>query len=148
MGGGAAAAAGGVGKMATHLLVVPFVLSLLVLGAAVDAAGALGGDPRLRRAAGVLLLLGSAAALLAFATGQGALFGALTRVHPADSGLEAHTQWGAVGAWVLGGAGLLRALWWRRLQGALGWAALAAALLSAALAVAISLSGLSIAHGG
>ncbi len=53
----------------------------------------------------------------------------------------------AAGAWALAAAGVLRALWRGRLDGARGWIALAAALGSAALVVAIAASGMAISHG-
>lgn len=134
--------------MPAHLILIHFPVALLVTGAAADLAGAATGRAGLRRGAGWLLLLGALAALLAFFTGQGALQAALGRVSPADTRLEAHTQWGAVGTWALVGAGFLRAVWRDRLSGVHGWVTLAAGVLSALLAVAITLSGHAISHGG
>jgi len=122
-------------------------VALLLTGAAADLLGVINRSDSLRRTAGVLLILGAAGALLAFFTGQGALLAALSRIDPTSPRLEAHTQWGAVGVWVLMALAALRVLWRRRLAGAQGWLALAAALASAALVTAIALSGTAIAHG-
>ena len=134
--------------IAAHLLVVHFPVALIVTGAAADLAGAVLGDRRLRSFAGVLLVLGAAAAVLAFLTGQGATMAALARVPPGDPRLDAHAQWGAAVVWPLAAAGVLRALWRDRLEGARGWLLLAAALASAALVVAMALTGAAISHGG
>lgn len=137
--------------MSAHLFIVHFPVALLLSGAAADAIGVAAGRPSLRRHAGALLVLGALAALLAFLTGQGAMSSALLRGTPdaaAMQRLEVHSQWGAVGVWLLAGAGVLRALWRERLQGVRGWVCLAAALGSAALVTAISLSGTAIAHPG
>jgi uncharacterized membrane protein len=129
-----------------HLWLVHFPVALLLLGAAVDAAGAALRGPRVRAFAGALLVLGAAFAVLAFLTGQGALFHAMTRIPPGDPRLDAHAQWGGAGVWALAAAGVLRALWHGRLEGARGWAALAVALFSAALVAAMTLTGAAISH--
>jgi len=132
-----------------HLFVVHFPVALVVTGALLDALGALGGRAEARRWGGILLMIGGGAALLAFWTGQGALDrlggGVALLASPV---VEAHTQWGGAGVWPLAGAGMLRAAWRSRLDGAYGWANLAAALVAALLAVAITLSGVAIRHGG
>ena len=134
--------------MPIHLFLVHFPVALIVVGAAADLAGALTGKAEARRWAGVLLVLGSVAAALAFFTGGGALSYALARVSPVDPRLEAHTQWGGAGVWPLVAGGALRLAWRRRLNGVHGWVLLAAALLCAALVVAISVSGTRVSHGG
>lgn len=121
-------------------------MALLLTGAAADLLGVINRSEGMRRAAGVLLILGGAGALLAFFTGQGALSAALSRIDPGSPRLEAHTQWGAVGVWVLMALAALRVLWRRRLVGVHGWLALGAALASAALVTAIAISGSAIAH--
>ncbi len=133
--------------MPLHLFLVHFPVALVTVGAAADLAGALAGRVEARRWAGVLLVLGAAAAALAFFTGGGALSYALARVSPVDPALEAHTRWGGAGVWPLLALGALRLAWRRRLDGAHGWALLAAALASAALVVAITVTGTRISHG-
>ncbi|HEX6040011.1 DUF2231 domain-containing protein [Longimicrobium sp.] len=133
--------------MSAHLFVVHFPVALLLTGAAADLAGAVLRSDRVRAFAGVLLVLGGAAAFVAFFTGGGALAAVLSRVTPGDPRLEAHQQWGAAGVWVLAGAAALRAAWRRRPDGVRGWIALAAALVSAVLVVFIALSGAAISHG-
>lgn len=91
------------------------------------------------RIPGALLMLGGALALLAFFTGQGALDSVLERFPAGSPRIEAHTQWGAVGTWVLGGLALLRAMWRERLEGPYGWANLAAALVAAMVVIGITL---------
>lgn len=86
-------------------------------------------------------------ALLAFFTGQGALDLAREQYPVGSPRIEAHTQWGAVGTWALGGLALLRALWRDRLNGVYGWTNLAAAVLAGVLVVGITLSGSAISHG-
>lgn len=132
--------------MPIHLFIAHFPVALLLTGAAADVVGALLGRPRVRAFAGVLLVMGGAAAFVAFITGGGALAGALARIPPGDPRLEAHPQWGAAGVWLLVGAAGLRAAWRRRLDGARGWIALAAALASAAVVTGIALSGAAISH--
>ncbi len=132
--------------MPAHLLVVHFPVALLVTGAAADLAGAAAGRPAWRRFAGVLLVLGAAGALLAFLTGQGALFAAVGRVSPADPSLEAHARLGGVAVWPLAAAGALRGAWRDRLEGPRGWALLGLALLSAALVLWVAASGSTISH--
>lgn len=133
--------------MALHLFVVHFPVALLLTGAAADLLGVVNRSDALRRTAGALLILGAAGALLAFFTGQGALSAAIPRIDPGSPRLEAHTQWGAVGVWVLMGLAALRVLWRRRLTGVHGWLSLGAAVASAALVVAIALTGTGVAHG-
>jgi uncharacterized membrane protein len=137
--------------LSAHLFIIHFPVALVLTGAAADVIGVAAGRPALRRHAGALLILGAVAALLAFLTGQGAMSAALLRGMPdaaAMQRIEAHSQWGAVGVWLLGGAGVLRALWRERLGDARGWVCLALAVASAALVTLISLSGTAIAHGG
>lgn len=133
--------------MPAHLLIVHFPIALVVVGAMVDAVGTLAGRREVRRWGGTLLMLGAAAALLAFWTGQGALdrLGGGASLHASPT-LEAHTQWGGAGVWPLAAAGMLRAAWRSRLDGPYGWANLAVAVLAAALVVAITLSGTAIRH--
>lgn len=131
-----------------HLFLAHFPVALLVVGAAADVVGVALRSERIRGFAGVLLMLGGLAALLTFLTGQDALARALSRVSPVNPALEAHTQWGGAGVWVLVGGAVLRGLWRDSLDGARGWLLLAAAVASAALVVAISVSGTAIAHGG
>jgi len=130
-----------------HLLLVHFPLALLCAGTVLDVAGAVTRSDPARRGAGVLLILGSVFALLAFLTGQGAVAPVLARLHPGDPRLEIHAQWGAVGSWVVAAGGALRALWWNRLGGAHGLLTLAVAAASAVLIIFVSLSGLAISHG-
>lgn len=133
--------------MTAHLFIAHFPVALITVGAAADVLGAATRREGLRRAAGWLLVLGAAAALLAFFTGQGAYGAALSRVDPGSPRLEAHTQWGGAGVWALAAAGGLRLAWRERLEGAPGWITLALAVVSAALVIAISLSGTAISHG-
>jgi uncharacterized membrane protein len=132
--------------MAAHLYLVHLPFALLLAGFALDAIGAALSDGMVRRTAGWLLIAGSLAALLAFATGPGAL----GRFGPATSApvVESHTQWGSAGVWPIAIAGLLRLMWRARLSGSHGWANLALAALAAGLVTAITRSGLAIAHGG
>ena len=133
--------------MPIHLFLAHFPVALLVVGAAADVLGAATRSEPTRRAAGWLLILGSLAALLAFVSGDGALLRVLARMPPGDPRIEAHTQWGGAGVWVLAVAGVLRALWRDRLTGAHAWATLAAGIASAALVLAIAASGTAISHG-
>ncbi|HEU0053467.1 MAG TPA: DUF2231 domain-containing protein, partial [Longimicrobium sp.] len=84
-----------------HLWLAHFPVALLLVGAAADAAGAALRDPRVRRFATVLLVLGAALAVAAFLAGQGALFRVQGRLAPGDPRLDAHTQWGGAGVWAL-----------------------------------------------
>ncbi|HET8654600.1 MAG TPA: DUF2231 domain-containing protein [Longimicrobiaceae bacterium] len=132
--------------MPIHLFVVHFPVAFIVVGAIADVAGAVFRSEGTRRWAGTLLILGAVFALAAFLTGQAAL----SALGPAREGgprIEAHTQWGAVGVWVLVVAGGLRAAWRQRLRGATGWVMLALAILSAMLVVGIATSGTAILHG-
>lgn len=133
--------------MPLHLFLVHFPVALLVTGAAADLAGALMRNERVRAWAGVLLVLGGAAAFAAFLTGGDALARALARVPPGDPRLEAHAQWGGAGVWVLAGGAVLRGLWMRKLDGVQGWVLLGVSLVSAVVVVLISLSGSAISHG-
>jgi uncharacterized membrane protein len=134
-----------------HLWIAHFPVALLLVGAAADLAGAALGRRALRRWAGGLLVLGGAAALLAFLTGQGALDAALPRlgvVGPGADRVELHARWGGAGVWVLAGASALRAAWHDRLDGPRGWLLVAATLLAALLALGITASGTGISHAG
>lgn len=133
--------------MTAHVWLAHFPVALIAVGAAADAIGAATGRQGLRKGAGALLVLGAAAALLTFLTGQGALMAAGARIGAANPHVETHTQWGGAGVWPLAALGLLRFAWRNRLDGAHGWALLAAAVASAALVIGIVASGLSIAHG-
>jgi uncharacterized membrane protein len=133
--------------MTAHLFVSHFPVALLTTGAAADLAGTALRNPDVRRFASALLVLGAAAALLAFFTGQGAVHEVLGRVSPVDPRLEMHARWGGAGVWVLAAAGALRAMWWKRLEGPRGWAALAAALASAGVVGAMAYTGAAISHG-
>jgi uncharacterized membrane protein len=130
-----------------HHWVVHVPLALLLLGAVADAVGAASQEPRLRRWATPLLVLGAAASLLAFLTGQGALLMVQAR-HIGDVRLESHAQWGGSAVWPIAVAGALRLAWRERLSGPRGGALLVAAIASAALATLVSRSGLLLAHGG
>ena len=132
--------------MPAHLLLVHFPVALLTVGAAADLFGAATGREAARRFAGVLLVLGAAGAVAAVLTGQGALLAAAGRVHPGSPAIETHAQAGAALGWLLGGAGLLRAMWHRRLTGAAGWALLAVAVLSAAAAWWVASTGHAVSH--
>ena len=133
--------------MPLHLFVVHFPVALFVVAAVTDAFGAATENLAIRRGAGALLILGGVLTLLAFLTGQDALQAVIERFPIGSTRLEAHTQWGAVGTWVLGGLALLRALWRDRLDGPYGWVNLAAALLAGAVVIGITLSGSAISHG-
>jgi uncharacterized membrane protein len=132
--------------MTAHHWIIHFPVALLLAGAAADAIGAAASAPQLRRWATPLLVAGAAAAVLAFATGQGALLLAQGR-NPADDAVDLHARWGGAGAWPLAAAGALRLAWRDRLRGAYGAALLAAAVLSALLVVLVSRSGMAIMHG-
>lgn len=133
--------------MTAHVWLAHFPAALIVTGATADVLGAATRRPGLRATAGALLVLGAAAALASFLTGQGALMAAAARIGAANPHVEAHTQWGGAGVWPLAALGLLRFAWRKRLDGVHGWALLAAAIVSAALVLAIVASGLRIAHG-
>ena len=133
--------------MTVHVWLAHFPVALIVVGAAADVVGAATGRQGLRKGAGALLMLGAAAALLTFLTGQGALMAAGARIGAANPHVEAHTQWGGAGVWPLVVLGFLRAAWRNRFDGVYGWALVAAAVASAVLVVAIVASGLAIAHG-
>jgi uncharacterized membrane protein len=133
--------------MPLHVFVVHFPLALILVGAAGDLVGAGLQSDRIRTWAGSLLILGSAAALLAFLTGAGAESAALSMPQPDRSLIETHSQWGGAAIWPVVGAGVLRVMWRRQLQGPHGWATLAAGVLSAALVIGISASGVAISHG-
>lgn len=133
--------------MSTHLILAHFPLVLFVLAAAADLFGAFTDAPAVRRAAGMLIVLGAVAVLLSFLTGEGALSRLLLREAPDPARLEAHTQWAVAGVWLLGGAGVLRALWRAETHGVRGWINLGVAVLAAVLVVFVTLSGTAIAHG-
>ena len=133
--------------MPLHVFIVHFHAALVVTGAAADLLGLATGRTGLRRAAGALLVLGAAVAVLAFLTGGGALQAVYPRVGVANTHVESHAQWGGAGVWPVAILGVLRLLWRDRLFGAYGWALAAASILSAILVVAITLSGLTISHG-
>jgi uncharacterized membrane protein len=132
--------------MTLHLYFAHLPLVLIVIGAAADAAGALARNERLRAWAGSLLVLGAIAAMLALLTGAGAMSLVLSQPDPPYQRVAEHSQWAGAAIWPLAGAGVLRALWRRRLSGPHGWALLAAALISAAIVLYIGASGLAIAH--
>lgn len=137
--------------MPAHLFVAHFPVALLVVGAAADVWGLVLQRPAVRRWAGVLLVLGGLAALLALVTGQGALDAALPRLGVVGEGadrVEVHTRWGGAGLWVLVGAAALRAVWRDRLEGPRGWLLAAVAVASAAVVVGITVSGTLISHTG
>ncbi|HET7234039.1 MAG TPA: DUF2231 domain-containing protein [Longimicrobium sp.] len=133
--------------MTAHVWLAHFPVALIVTGAAADVLGAVTKRPGFRTVAGALLMLGAAAALLSFLTGQGALMAAAARIGPANPHVEAHTQWGGAGVWPLAASGLLRVAWRDRVDGIHGWVLLAAAVVSAALVLAIVASGVAISHG-
>lgn len=132
--------------MPVHLFVAPFAFVLLVCGAALDLAGMVMPEPRWRRIAGALLIVGAGAALVAFFTGSAAMAQALGSGRVDFQRMDVHTQWGGAGVWALGLLGALRLAWRNELHGAVSWAALAAGLLSAALVTAIAVSGFTLAH--
>lgn len=132
--------------MTAHHWVVHFPVALLVAGAAADAAGAVTGGQGLRRWATPLLVLGAAAALLAFFTGQGAMLMVQARV--AEGPLSQHAQWGGAGVWPIAASGALRLAWRGRLTGPHGWALLVLAIASATFAILVSRSGMAILHPG
>lgn len=132
--------------MPLHLFIVHFPVTLLVLGAAADLAGALGRSPALRRGAGWLIILGAVSALLAFATGGAALSYLLMTEPGRVAGADVHAQWGSVGLWVAGATGLVRALWRHRLGGPHGLVHLALAVAAGAVAIGATLSGTAIRH--
>jgi uncharacterized membrane protein len=130
-----------------HLFVAHTPLVLVVLGAVVDLVGAATGQDAWRRWATPLLIIGAAAAVVAFATGQGAAAHAFARPSPQFARIDVHAQLGGAAVWVLVIMGGLRAIWRNRLHGLHGWINLAASALAAALVIAITYSGLAIAHG-
>jgi uncharacterized membrane protein len=134
--------------LAVHLFVAHLPYALIVFGALVDLIGALRQNEAWRRFGGVLLMAGAFPALLAFFTGQAAVAHAFARPQANFAAIEAHSQWGGAGVWVLAIGGGLRAAWRRHLRGSRGWITLAIGLVSALLIVAITQSGLAIAHGG
>jgi uncharacterized membrane protein len=124
---------------------VPF--TLILAGTLIDVVGVARQDEVQRRWGGVLLMLGAALALTAFFTGQGAVPVAFARPQPNFAAIEAHTQWGGAGVWLIAIGGGLRAAWRHRLYGTYGWINLGLAVVSSLLIVAITYSGLAIAHG-
>jgi len=132
----------------THLFVAHAPFVLILTGAAIDLFGALTRSDERRRWAGTLLILGSAAALLAFFTGSAALVHAFSRPQADHGAIEAHSQWAGAGVWLLVIAGGLRAAWRFHVRGLYGWINLALAVLSGLLVVGITISGIRIAHGG
>ena len=129
-----------------HVFLAHFPVALVLTGAAGDALGAILPRQGLRSAAGALLVLGAAAAVLTFFTGDAAGF-ALSR-HPGTDHplIETHTQWAVAGLWAIAGGGALRLAWRERLGGWHGWLLLAIAILSGALVIGIALSGAALAH--
>ncbi|HEU4562970.1 MAG TPA: DUF2231 domain-containing protein [Longimicrobium sp.] len=133
--------------MTVHVWLAHFPVALIVVGAVADVIGVATGRQGLRKGAGALLVLGAAAALLTFLTGQGALMAAGARIGAANRYVEAHTQWGGAGVWPLAILGGLRFVWRNQFDGLRGWVLLAGAIVSAALVVGVVASGLAIAHG-
>lgn len=105
--------------MTAHHWLVHFPVALLVVGAAADAVGALAGSDRSRYWATPLLVAGSAAALLAFFTGQGAMLMMQGRA-AADGAVATHAQWGGAAVWPIAASGALRLAWRTRLAGPRG----------------------------
>lgn len=130
-----------------HAFLAHFPVALVVTGAAGDALGAILGRQGLRRAAGALLVLGAAAAVLTFFTGDVASFATPRHLGTDHPLAEAHTQWAVSGLWPIAGGGALRLAWRERLDGWHGGLLLAIALASAALVIAIALSGAALAYG-
>lgn len=133
--------------MTAHHWLVHFPVALLVVGAAADAVGALAGSDRSRYWATPLLVAGSAAALLAFFTGQGAMLMMQGRA-AADGAVATHAQWGGAAVWPIAASGALRLAWRTRLAGPRGWLLLGLAGLAATLAILVSRSGMAIGHTG
>jgi uncharacterized membrane protein len=133
--------------MNTHLFIVHFPVSLLLLGLLVDLAGVGLGDRALRARAGQLIILGGVLALIAFATGSGAKVSAVSAGRVDLVRMGVHEQWGALGAWALLGAAIARAMVKRRFDGPMGWVNLGIAAAAAALVVAITISGMRVVHG-
>ena len=131
--------------MPVHLFIVHFPVALVLAAAGTELAGVALGSAALRRGAGHLLIAGALAAFLSFFTGSGAL-SALLSTTPLNPAADAHAQWGGAGVWGVCGAGVLRLLWRRRLDGVYGWANLAVVLAASALVTAITLSGMAIRH--
>jgi uncharacterized membrane protein len=132
--------------MPIHLFFIHFPIALIVLGAAADVLGAIFRSDATRRWAGVVLILGGAFALAAFVTGESPYSTLQPPMRGAPRILD-HTQWGALGAWLLAAAGAWRAAWRTNLRGARGWTMLTVAVLSALLVVGIANSGMAIVHG-
>lgn len=133
--------------MTPHLFIIHFPVSLVLVAAVLEAAGAGLRDRVLRDWAWRMLLAGALAAFLAFVTGEGAMLAALSTPGIDLVRMEAHSQWGSVGTWGLLGAALLRSLWRHRLEGAFGIVNLALPWAASALVVAITLSGTAVRHG-
>jgi uncharacterized membrane protein len=131
----------------THLWVAHVPFTLILVGTLFDLIGTARRDEAQRRWGGALLMVGAFAALAAFFTGQGAIPFAFARPQANYAAIEAHTQWGGVGVWLLAIGGGLRAAWRHHLYGIYGWINLGIALVSSLLIIAITYSGLGIAHG-
>jgi uncharacterized membrane protein len=133
--------------MPIHLFVSHFPVALVIAGALVDLVGTAAGDSSMRRGAGHLLIAGALAAFASFFTGGAALSAYLMQNPAPTAAVESHTQWGGAGVWLVCGAGAVRLLWARRLDGPYGWASLGVAVGAATVVVAITLSGTAIRHG-
>jgi uncharacterized membrane protein len=134
-------------RMNSHLLIVHFPVSFIVLGAFVELAGAALRDRALRDWAWRLLLMGSLAAFLAFATGESARMAAMGAGYMGGPELETHELWGSVGIWALAVAALLRTLWRHRMEGPFAWINLLLMMGAAAVVVIITVFGTLVRHG-
>jgi uncharacterized membrane protein len=133
--------------MTAHLFIVHFPVSLIFIGALLDIIGHGIAERDVRRWAGRLFMMGAAAAFLAFATGENAKLVAIGAPSVDLMQLQAHQQWGSVGAWGLAIAGALRALWRERLDGLFGWLNLAIVIAGSGIVLGITLTGTLIRHG-
>lgn len=133
--------------MPLHLFIVHFPVALIVTAAVLDLIGVALQDRSIRLWAGGFLIVGGFLAFLSFATGEGAKLAVLSSGEIDLMRLELHQQWGAVGAWGLLIAALLRGLWRNRTVGLFGWLNLLIVLAATALVIGITLSGTMVRHG-
>lgn len=133
--------------MNTHLFVIHFPIAAASLGAFAELVGVASGNAALRVRGGQLLMVAGFAALLAVLTGEGAKLAAFAAGQLDPGRLALHEQWGSVGAWVLVGAGMARAVWRHRLDGPMGWVNVGIALVAVAIALGVTITGTAVRHG-
>jgi len=131
-----------------HLLFAYGAALLLISGAMADMAGFAARKLPVRRWGGWLLVIGSAAAVVAFFTGSAAArnIPVTAETVALAERIELHTMLGSLATWLIVGFAVLRILWWRQLDGQAGILTLLAGAGSAALALVVLATGAAI-HG-